>query len=298
MAVENQRNMILNDRAGQTFINNKIKGRAIDYVLARICQDGGFCFYRLEEPSGADTYYALSILRLLNMPFYDEKTVRYLANMQHDNGFYNNIFSAFYAIKSLQILGKKQKYDPWPYIVRCIRQHRINVKQLPVEITSIFKSLSYLIDLYYHFRLEPIEDIDHHITRFILRFRNMDHGFGYIQSTLSETAYALTMLKQLSYSIETLKTNNFIRQCEMPLFGFTDIPGSSLSYIEYMDAGASASQLLSYRPRYLKECADFIINCQNRNGGFARATHSGIATMENTFYAIHALKLLEAMLDK
>ena len=33
--------------------------------MDRKCRDGGFCFYRLEEPNGLDTYSALSVLHLL-----------------------------------------------------------------------------------------------------------------------------------------------------------------------------------------------------------------------------------------
>jgi len=53
-----------------------------------------------------------------------------------------------------------------------------------------------------------------------------------------------------------------------------------------------ASHLLVRRPHYAKQCEAFVLNCQNRNGGFSRTPHGGIATMEDTWHAVHALRLL------
>ncbi len=268
------------------------RDKIIDYVLKRRCESGGFCFYKLDEPNGSDCYYALSILNLLDVPFHDKKTAAWLQNTQHGDGSYDSIFSAYYSIKSLRLLKEKPAHDPVLYLQNHLNRYALDVRKLPAEIISIFKRLLYLVDLYRTVEMDRDDVIENNIIRFILSFENEDRGFGWLQSNLTETSRALAMLAMLDYPVKELETERFIRRCEMPLFGFTDIPHSSLSYVEYIHAGVLASSIISYRPRYHDRCVDFILDCQNTNGGFSRVPHAGIATMENTFLAVHALKLL------
>jgi hypothetical protein len=93
------------------------RGCIVRYVLERRCRSGGFCFYKLEEPNGSDTWFALSILDLLHCAFRDESTMNYLRAMQHPDGSYGGIYSAFYSIKSLSLLGVDPAEDPRPYIL-------------------------------------------------------------------------------------------------------------------------------------------------------------------------------------
>ncbi len=259
------------------------------YVLDRHCLKGGFCFYKLDEPNGSDTWYALSILRLLYYEFRDDATVNYLRAMQHQDGSYDSIYSAFYSIKSLSLLGVDTAEDPCPYILRNLESYRFDVRRLPAEVISLFKRTSFLVDLYETTGLETGNDVHNNMIEFILRFRNKDGGFGHLRSTLHETSKALEMLRRLGYPLDGLGTESFIGRCETPVTGFTDIPHTSLGYLEFVHAGVLASHLLACRPRYSKQCAAFVLNCQNRNGGFSRTPHGGIATMEDTWYAVHAL---------
>jgi hypothetical protein len=156
---------------------------------------GGYCFYKLEEPNGSDTYFALSILNWLGFPPEDPKTAAYLQKMQHEDGSYDSIFAAFYSLKSLWLLDAEHLYDPWPYILNHVRRDRIHADQMPVEIPSIFKRMCYLGDLYRIFKNESDRQIENSMVQLILNFRNGDSGFGYLRSTLSETAKALVMLQ-------------------------------------------------------------------------------------------------------
>lgn len=276
-------------------LREELKKRVVPYVLERQCRDGGFCFYRLEEPSGLDTFSALSILNFLNVPFQDEKTVAYLRNMQNEDGSYDSVFSAYYFLKSLLILNEKPKNDPWPYILNHVRQDRVDAERLPVEITSVFKRMTFLVDLYCTFNKGSNGSAENRFKDFILYFYNEDKGFGHRQSTLGETSRALFMLSLLDYPVQTLRTETFISRCETPGCGFTDIPDTSLSYLEYVHAGILAASLTDYRIRYPDQCSDFIRYCQTRTGGFSRTIHGGIATLEDTWYAVHALKLLSVL---
>jgi hypothetical protein len=275
--------------------NDHLRQRVLDYVIDRQCRKGGFCFYKLEEPNGSDTYYALSLLNFLGVSFNDEKTVAYLQNMQNDDGSYDSVFLAFYSLKSLLLLNEKSKQDPWPYILKHIRNDRVDAEKLPPEITSAFKRMVFLVDLYVTYKRNTDKLIENNLQDFILHFHNEDKGFGHRQSTLGETSKALMMLSWLHYPVQKLQTLDFIKLCETPACGFTDIPHTSLSCLEYIHAGVLASFITDYRIRYFDHCVDFIRNCQNRTGGFSRVTHGGIATLEDTFYAVQALKLLSAL---
>ncbi len=274
---------------------NGLKDRVLRYVMERRCREGGFCFYKLKEPNGLDTCSALSVLNLLDVSFRDGKTVSYLQGMQNDDGSYDSVFMAYYALKSLRLAGGESRHDPWPYIQKHIQQDRLDAEKLPAEITSVYKRMAFLVDLYVRFSKNRDPLTEKNLQDFVLSFYNEDRGFGFRQSTLGETSRALRMLTWLNYPVQKISVLDFIRQCETPACGFTDIPDTSLSYLEYIHAGAVAAFLTGYRIRYLDQCRDFIRSCQNRTGGFSRVMHGGIATLEDTFYAVQALKLLSAL---
>jgi hypothetical protein len=274
-------------------LDESLRQRVIQYVLERKCLSGGFCFYKLEEPNGSDTWFALSILDLLHYEIKDESTVNFLKAMQHPDGSYDSIYSAFYSIKSLSLLGAEPAEDPRPYILRNLGSYRFDARRLPAEVISLFKRTSFLVDLYETTGLDTGNDVHDKIIEFILRFRNEDGGFGHLRSTLHETSRALEMLRRLGYPLDGLGAESFIRRCETPVTGFTDIPRTSLGYLEFVHAGVRASHLLGCRPHYSKQCTAFVLNCQSRNGGFSRTPHGGIATMEDTWHAMHALMHIE-----
>lgn len=274
-------------------ISNALRAQVIKYVRERHCREqGGFCFYRLEEPSGADTFYALWVLNALNEPFSDENTVSYLERLQLPDGSYESIFSAFYSIKALQLLNRRPLYDASHYIEGKMAEYDIHAENMPAEITSVFKQLLFLMELYDSAGTSRSPALEGRIQRILLQFQNKDGGFGYINSSLDETAKALRILQGVDPDFDNSKTRNFIMDCETPDFGFTDVPGTSLSYIEHICAGLNASHLASCRPRYLNACSLFISGCRRRNGGFSRAISDGIATLENTYFAVHSLLLI------
>ena len=266
--------------------------RAVRYVSERRCRDGGYCFYKLEEPNGSDTWHALSILDLLQERVEDEATVAYLRQTQHPDGSYDSIYAAYYAIKSLALLGEQPSRDPRPYVTANLDHYRFDVARLPAEVISMFKRTACLVDLYSTLGMDADGPLRDRMVDFILGFQNEDGGFGHLCSTLLETARALAMLRSLRHPLSDLGAGTFIRQCEVPFYGFTDIHHTTLSFLEYVHAGVLASFLISRRPTYLEPCAAFIRSCQTLSGGFSRTLQGGIATLENTWYGVHALSML------
>ena len=282
-----------NVKSKESVEQDKLGERAINYVRARRCQGGGFCFYRLEEPNGSDTYYALSALSLLGMEMKDYDTMNLLKNLQEDDGSYVNIFLAYYAIKSLIVLGEKPKYDPTSYLSNIVRDCLVDSSELPVWTVSMFNSWYCLIDLSFSLKIQLEQELMKDIVASILASLKEDKGFGDIRSTLLETSQALAILKQLNYPVGSLNVENFIKKCEDPDSGFTGVPNTSMSYLEQVHGGLVACRVLSYKPRYLDQCISFVKGCQNHNGSFSR--QRGISTLEDTYYAIHSLSMLAAL---
>ncbi len=273
-----------------------IKQQIVDYILERHCREkGGFCFYRLEEPSGADTYYSIWILQALNQHFSDERTISYLENFQHPDGSYDSIFSAFYSINGLRLLNERPRHDSSLYILGKIHDYHIEPENVPTEITSILKRLLFLLDIYMSASLIRNYNIEKNIRKLVYSFQNKDGGFGHQNSSLYETAQAVQILQLLDCKFGKSEILEFIEHCERPDHGFTDVPNTTLSYIEYIHAGLKASLLVSYKPKYLDACDLFIKGCQRRNGGYSRSTNDGISTIENTYLAVHSLLLLSKL---
>jgi len=272
---------------------NEIKEQAVNYVMERKCKEGGFCFYRLEEPNASDTYYALYILNLLKINFKDDTTTAYLRSLQNNHGSYQSVYSAFYSIKSLLLLTEEPKCNLIHYITRNLRIYGIDT--LPEENVSIFEPMYYVIDLCSTLKIELDIDLRNDIIGFILNFQKEDKGFRHVRSTLIETSQTLAILNWLNYPTDMLKTEHFIKKCENQVYGFVNVPGTSPSFIEHIYAGAIASNIIPYKPHYINQCIKLIRECLNNNGGFSRAANGGISTLENTYYAIHSLKLLSTL---
>jgi hypothetical protein len=270
-----------------------LEERAIRYVTARRCRSGGYCFYGLDEPNASDTYYALSLLFLLGIDSRDDDTLRYLKSLQNEDGSYDNIFMAYFALKSLSVLQDKPEYDPTTYLKKGIMNCGLDPNGQPVGTISMFNSLHCLIDLCSVLDAELDEKITEQIIALILTFRNQDEGFGHTRSTLLETSQALESLKRLGYPVETLNAEDFIRKCEAPDYSLTGVPNTSLAYLEQVHGGLIACSILSYKPRYMEQCVRFIRDCQRNDGGFSR--RRGISTLEDTYYAIHSLSLVSAL---
>lgn len=67
------------------------------------------------------------------------------------------------------------------------------------------------------------------------------------------------------------------------------MPTSVNPYMEHVYYGISTLNLLGEHARYPEKTAEFVLKCQNSNGGFARSD-LGISTFEDTFYAISTLR--------
>lgn len=275
--------------------NVSIEDPLVRYVLERECPRGGFCFYRLDEPNGSDTWFALSILNVLHVPFRSDKTRRYLIGLQQPDGTFDSLYTAYYATRSLRLMNGALPRDVASFVRKHLNIFIFSADRLPPEVISMFRRLRYLLELTDMLGLEMDHETTEDIIRFVLSFRQADGGVGHGRSSLSDTAETLRILKLLAHPATDVQVCDFIRSCETPMTGFTNLPGASLTCIETVYDGLLCATLVSHMPRYLNECVNFIRFCRNNMGGFTRNTCTGIATLENSFYAVHALRYAQML---
>jgi hypothetical protein len=267
---------------------NPLKQKTLAYVRERVCESGGFCFYRLEEPNGSDTYYAIEILTLLNEPFQNRKTEDFLKNIQDREGGFKSIYWAYYSLKGLRLMAQFPRISPAPYL----KKHLSRYQAVHASSRIRLRRLNYLTDLCMLFEINVSPRLKDEIISFIMSFQNSNGGFGKPVSTLMETTDALGTLQRLGYPVTSLPVTEFLKSCEDLVHGFLNIPAMAPSFLEHLHAGVVATSLLGGTPQYPRACLTFIQACQNKTGGFSRASH-GLPSLQNTYFAIHALSLLE-----
>lgn len=273
-----------------TMSEEALKARTLSYIMKRQCQTGGFCFYRLEEPNGSDTYYALATLRLLGKPFKEKSTILFLKDIQNHDGSYKNIYHAYYAIKGLGLMDETPKLDPRPYIRSSL--HNFMVKH--AALGTILRRMNILTELCSELHITiPVREHTKMID-FVLSCQNDDGGFGSPFSTLLNTSYSLSVIERLHYPFSSLGISRFLEKCKNPVHGFLNIPNMAPSFLEHIHAGVLIASILDYPTFFVEACLNFIKSCQSTNGGFSRAP-KGLPTLQDTYYAIHSLTQLTKM---
>ncbi|MEM3458916.1 MAG: prenyltransferase/squalene oxidase repeat-containing protein [Candidatus Bathyarchaeia archaeon] len=269
------------------FVNSGSIKRAIEYIVNRQNEDGGYTFCQEAESNAQDTYYGLAVLRMLNVPFPNvEKTIRWLLELDLDS-----TYSYYYVAKALTLCGEPLDYRFKEHVFSVINSRKyVGKEDVYAEISSEFELTFMVLELadLLNVKCDGIET-----EKWIFKFKNVDGGFGARKhSNINSTYYALASLDLLKYNVKKLQdTKIFLRECEKPYGGFTVIPTSVTPYMEHTYYGVTALNLVGESCRFPAQTVDFILRCQNANGGFARSD-SGISTLENTFQAVSMLRKL------
>jgi len=279
---------------------NKIK--LAEFTVSRRNSDGGYSFcyplFGVEFPSSiSETYYALAVLSMLKEEIPGKsQTIRYLHGAQREDGCYDSPGVAFYAVKSLLLLGEKPRRMEFVGQLRGIlREFRIFSEQIGDEFFSadydtsespfklVFcasKTLS-LLDIGF------VEDVS-----WLHQFKR-DGGFGIKGPDVTATYHALTALRCGGHNLEKLEDIAlFIAGCEAKEGGYSSVPGSVPAFIETTYFAIGAMKLLNSKVAGKEKHRNYIVNLQNGDGGFRRSPYLGISTLCNSYYALKALSML------
>lgn len=273
-----------------------ITQNVVEYIAKRKCAGGGYCFYRLEEPNPHDTYFALAALALLQVPRRDEGTLGYLQAIQQPDGGYASLAQAFFVLASLHLLGSQPLFDPAAGVDAFTAQ-LVDLARRPADASpSFFQAVDQLVTLRAALGMDWQDAQRAAILQAMQTFHRQDGGFGVESATLPDTYRVTRILKRLEAPLPVDSFVPFLRACEHPAFGFTGKPGTALFFLEYLHAGLALCQELASTPTFATACLAALLRCQTDTGGFARA-HLAIATMDDTYRAVHSLTLLQRMAD-
>lgn len=237
---------------------------AAAYLRGRQCSDGGFCFYRseyLEEANLADTYHAVAALRLIgaDVPHRDRLVV-FLEDSVVEAG--TSLF--FYAF-TLDLLGLASTLS-----VERIRQIERLILRAPHDqsvtgVSTWLEEAARVLSLQRRFARVPegSRDID-----MLAEFRN-GGGFGKYANVL-DTWFGLSILQALGKLPPPLPTRDFVRDLQVPGFGFVVAPGGRATSLEAIHAGVGCCRVLNAAIEYPVDVLEFVLGCQSRDGAFAR----------------------------
>ena len=238
--------------------------RLTDFILQRQKSDGCFATSPSLPSTVADTWYGVSLCRLLD-----------------------DLFPGACLAKALD----RDK------ILFFVRRHEDLIASLPLRIVFFLASLhKFATGQWPHLP-------DHLLDRFSKQTLTCSHLF-YLRQLFPRQCSGLQARKPDRYRVTCrdfyfcLKAGesgnkemaDWLCRCQNDDGGFGFFPGTT-SYMEYCDYSLSALYLLGRRPVYRQRASDFIVYCQAGSGGFARAIRA-LPFLEASWHAIHALAVL------
>ena len=262
----------------------------VAYVESTRSDDGGYCYYRLNESNAADTFYAVYVLTALNRPVPEpELTADFLQQRQGSDGSFQSVYSADYVLRGLDLLGVPPLFDPDDFLHSQLNGTLNIVSQPYYELSNSFlQSLGRAVAILALRHEEPSPAVKTEVVAAVRPYKRPEGGFGADHASVYSTYNAV---RALSFCpVDCLAgVSQWIRRCEWKTGGFSQTPVNTPNYLDEIHRGLSIMRAVNERPRYPQETARFIGQLQNANGGFRRAVDSGISSLKNAYYALTAL---------
>lgn len=257
--------------------------RAAEYVLARQCPDGGFCFYRtqdLNEPNLADTYHALSVLRLLG-----REVPRCEQVLSFSSGFPGRSQpDDLYHLTGIALLTQAEAP-----VLSAYREPSMALSLAPPPHRQSTEASAWLTRARTVVLLKRRLGVLAHsqgLCPIIVSLMH-DGGFG-PGPNLLDTLSAIEILAAHDVPLAMPGLARFIDELQHPSCTFTMTRTSRMERLELVAAGVACCRVLKTPVRYATEALRFILACQTQHGGFAAApdalpdivlTHQAVATL-------------------
>ncbi|WP_067050007.1 prenyltransferase/squalene oxidase repeat-containing protein [Methanofollis ethanolicus] len=264
---------------------NAITEPYIRYIADRRCPDGGYCFYRLNEPNVADTFFALDTLRTLGAGTGDPATARWLRTRQQEDGSYQFFGTGYYALLALAALGTPPRHDPLPWIRSAAPA--LSGAEKPVESESALTRQYLYAHLCRSLGIAVPPQVRSGLLAAVRASRTPDGGYP----TLVEAFHAMAICTALGAFPDGKEAAAFLQRCTHPEYGYVNVPGTSPAYLEHVAAGVAAARVLGISPS--PAAGTFVLRCLTPSGGFSRSVFGGTATLETTWMAVRTLLLAD-----
>lgn len=263
----------------------------LSYICERRCKSGGYCFYRLNHPNAADTFFALHTLQILGKENSDYETEEFLLSLQKKDGSYPSYSAALYSCYALKLLKSGPEYDLRYYIAGS--GLHTDKKGIELSLNPLPEPIHTLISLYRVNGITLPDKRREQIIRTVSGFETDSGGYGSSNPNLPETTQAVDILMMLNSPVNRTKITGFLRECEDEKYGFLTTPGTEPAYLEHIYAGSYLSAILGIEPTYKNRCINFIEKCYHPSGGFVRSAFGGSPTLEFTAKAVESEYILK-----
>ncbi len=271
-------------------MKDKVKratGRALKYIHSCQTEDGGYFFARIPPGNLRDSYFAVKTLRLLGkQPRQPAAVERFVTNhLREITG--SPVHTCYRALEIIKALGKDLMLSRYQGeavrasldVLNGVSDPATLYIEVVSELEQVFEAVSVLAHLGIPFDRKAVAGI-------IASLSNMDGGFGSQgNSSLATTYYAVRTLALLAHPVQQPER----------ILSFLRIREAEVYFLEDLYYLSSACCILGKMLSEPERAISFVLNCQRDSGGFARARIMGIATLEDTFYAIQILKQLNAL---
>lgn len=265
------------------------------YILERQNEDGGYTFCQQTASSAQDTFYALEILRLLDIgPRNMKKTIEFLQGLRHQDRGFDSVKVAYYVLNALDRLGSVS-VDPTEWLEQSASAliTGLTVSDTYIEVISEIENIHLAVELLNSLNITTNPSL---IIDQILKLQNNDGSFGSSKRLkIASTYYALATLKIINYNeVETIhRTSEWIRRCEVPSGGFVGEPDfMNTIFLEETYFGMKTLSILNGKPLYPEETIRLIAKFQNSNGGFRRSVYIGLSEFESTYQALSSIRTI------
>ena len=242
--------------------------------------DGGYFFARIPPGSLLDSYFAVKTLKVLGQrPERPESLERFVRSHTGEKSAMR-IHGLYLCSEILRELGGnteilRDSADGFSLSsdFRASISSRDGLYwEVVSELQPVFEAVSVFTSLGLPFDEEEI-------ARVVRSLRNEDGGYGYGQSSLVTTYYALRILSHLGAPLESpqMTVEYSLRR------------RGRVYFLEELFYLTGIWRTMGKVNDSREEDASFVLDCQRHGGGFARARLVGIATLEYTYYAVSVL---------
>jgi len=282
-------------------LTNDIKNKTLPYVHRNELTRGGFT--NEEERNNYILYCCIYALNLLGYkPKYVDKLKFWLKCCQNsDGGFgyspnsYSMEKSTYWSIFSLKLLNS----------VDIINKEKL-IEYLDKNIINVNPAISYYLLSTYEL-LDIILSNYKGIVEELLRFQNLDGGFGLVKCSNSQMYETFRVINSINSVCRTLNKNHmdceklldlikkrvikWVFSCENENGGFSWIP-NEISYIQPTYHALTVLDIFGEKVDDRKKHIKWILQFQSKDGGFNGGVKGTPSDAHFTFWALNSLKIL------
>jgi hypothetical protein len=258
--------------------------RAVQYVVGRQCQSGGFCVYRndyLEEPNLSDTWHALAALKLLDadiprLQAVDSWLDSFCFTSLHHDALYD------------WLLAKRLTHVNWCPDAQTVDRIAALPLVPPRQADSYRGALQSLLRTV---RLKAAVSAPCRapgVLAWLHGLRHLNHGAS---TNLMDTAAVLELLAALGEPNESDEIRAFVDALQSPYMGFNNTLDSRYCRLDTMLAGMQCCVRLGLAVRFQQVIRFIAFAAQRQDGAFADVP-GALPTLESHHTALVLLSML------